>query len=117
MLDHTSLRQEDVLPFHIVEDQCVGGNYRLIDSEEAAKRHRWYYYPAMSPDEVLLFTAFDSDHPAADKLFTKQRMTSSCVHAGFLDPTAPTDEPSRVSIDVRLLVVWDEEEESPVFVN
>jgi len=109
ILDHRSLRSEDVLPFHIIQDRCVGGNYRLLDSEEAAKRHEWFYYPSMTPDEVLLFTAFDTGHPAADELFSQQKMTPSCVHAGFLDPTASANEPSRVSIDVRLLVVWDED--------
>jgi len=63
----------------------------------------------MNPDELLLFTAYDSVHPAADKLFAQQNMTASCLHAGFVDPTAPADEAARVSIDVRLLIVWDDD--------
>jgi uncharacterized protein VirK/YbjX len=98
-----------VLPFHIIQDDCVGGNYRLADSAEAARRHRWMYYSAMNPHELLLFTAFDSAHPAAEKLFAKQNMTASCLHAGFVDPTASVDEAARVSIDVRVLVVWDDD--------
>ena len=109
ILDHTSLRREDVLPFEIIQDGCVGGNYRLLDSAESARRHRWLYYPSMNPDELLLFTAYDSAHPAADKLFAQQNMTASCLHAGFVDPTAPADEAARVSIDVRLLIVWDDD--------
>ena len=108
ILDHTSLRREDVLPFHIIQDDCVGGNYRLLDSAEAARRHRWMYYPAMNPAELLLFTAFDSAHPAAETLFAKQNMSASCLHAAFSDPTAPADEAPRVSIDVRLLLIWDD---------
>ena len=110
MLDHTTLRSEDVLPFHIIQDGCVGGNYRLVDSAEAACRHRWFYYPDMNPDEVLLFTAFDSAHPAAATLFANQNLTASCLHAAFVDPTAPVNEPARVSIDVRVLVVWDDDD-------
>jgi len=67
------------------------------------------YYSAMNPHELLLFTAFDSAHPAAEKLFAKQNMTASCLHAGFVDPTASVDEAARVSIDVRVLVVWDDD--------
>jgi hypothetical protein len=64
----------------------------------------------MNPDEVLLFTAFDSAHPAAATLFANQNMTASCLHAAFVDPTAPVNEPARVSIDVRVLVVWDDDD-------
>ena len=112
VLDHTSLRKGDVLPFSIIEDGFVGGNYRLKDSAEAAARHRWLYFPAMTPGELLLFTAFDSDHPAKEELFTDQNMVASCFHTAFTDPSAPPNEPPRRSIDVRLLVVWDNVDEN-----
>jgi hypothetical protein len=60
--------------------------------------HSWYYYPAMTPAEVLVFKSYDSrlDNPA--------RMTPHCA---FDDPTAPEDAPLRRSIEVRCLVVLD----------
>jgi hypothetical protein len=60
--------------------------------------HRWYYFPAMSPHEVLVFKTFDSriDQPA--------RMTPHCA---FDDPTAPADAPLRRSIEARCLVMLD----------
>jgi hypothetical protein len=60
--------------------------------------HRWFYYPSMTPDEVLVFKTYDSrlDGPA--------RMTAHCA---FDDPSAPTDAPARRSIEARCLVVLD----------
>ncbi len=61
-------------------------------------QHRWYYYPQMQPDEVLVFKSYDSrrDVPA--------RMTPHCA---FDDPAAPPDAPLRRSIEVRCLVVLE----------
>lgn len=63
-----------------------------------ASGHDWYYYPAMRPDEVLVFKTYDSrrDCPA--------RMTPHCA---FDDPTTPPDAPPRRSIELRCLVVLD----------
>jgi hypothetical protein len=60
--------------------------------------HRWYYYPQMQPDEVLVFKTYDSrvDAPA--------RMTPHCA---FDDPTAPADAPLRRSIEIRCLVMLE----------
>lgn len=60
--------------------------------------HQWYYYPAMTPDEVLVFKSYDSrlDMPA--------RMTPHCA---FDDTSAPPDAPLRRSIEVRCMVILD----------
>ncbi|HEY8608333.1 MAG TPA: CmcJ/NvfI family oxidoreductase [Noviherbaspirillum sp.] len=57
--------------------------------------HRWYYYPEMGTDEVLVFKTYDSraDEPA--------RMVPHCA---FDDPSTPPDAPLRRSIEVRCLV-------------
>jgi hypothetical protein len=60
--------------------------------------HTWYYYPAMLPDEVLVFKSFDS------RLDCPVRMTPHCA---FDDPNAPGDAPLRKSIETRCLVVLD----------
>ena len=60
--------------------------------------HRWYYYPAMAPSEVLVFKHYDSRPDA------QARMTPHCA---FDDPTAPADAPLRRSIEVRCLVLLD----------
>jgi hypothetical protein len=60
--------------------------------------HRWYYYPRMTPDEVLVFKSYDSrrDLPV--------RMTPHCA---FDDPTAAPDAPLRQSIEIRCLVMLE----------
>jgi hypothetical protein len=63
-----------------------------------APEHRWYYYPAMTPQELLVFVSFDS------RLDSTARMTPHCA---FDDPTAPEDAPPRRSIEARCLVILD----------
>lgn len=63
-----------------------------------SKEHHWYYYPIMSPRELLVFKSYDSrlDHPV--------RMTPHCA---FDDPNVPADTPPRRSIEARCLVVLE----------
>jgi hypothetical protein len=54
--------------------------------------HRWYYFPAMQPDEVLLIKTYDS---AIDG---RARFT---LHTSFEDPTAAVDAEPRESLETR----------------
>jgi hypothetical protein len=60
--------------------------------------HTWYYYPAMTPEELLVFKTYDS------RLDSPARMTPHCA---FDDPSTPADTPPRRSIEIRCLVVLD----------
>jgi len=57
--------------------------------------HRWYYYPGMTRDEVLLIKTFDSDRSGPAR---------RSIHSAFSNPLAPPDAPARESIESRLLV-------------
>ena len=59
--------------------------------------HRWYYYPRMTRDEVLLLKTFDSA--------TDGRARRS-IHTAFDNPAAAPDAPPRESIESRLLVFF-----------
>lgn len=59
--------------------------------------HRWYYYPAMTRDEVLLIKTFDSA--------TDGRARRS-IHSAFDNPDAAADAPPRESIESRCLVFF-----------
>ncbi len=59
--------------------------------------HRWYFFPALAPDEVLLIKTFDS---------AKDGRARRCVHTAFENPLAPADAPPRESIESRLLVFF-----------
>jgi hypothetical protein len=54
--------------------------------------HRWYYFPEMRPDEVLLIKTYDS---AIDG---RARFT---LHTSFDDPTAAADAEPRESLETR----------------
>ncbi|ATQ75483.1 methyltransferase [Massilia violaceinigra] len=60
--------------------------------------HRWFYFPAMHPDEALVFKQYDSQRSGAAR-FTP--------HAAFEHPDAPPGVPPRVSIEARCLVIYD----------
>jgi len=59
--------------------------------------HRWYYFPNMSCDEVLLIKTFDS---AMDGRARRS------IHTAFINPLTPPDAPARESIESRLLVFY-----------
>jgi hypothetical protein len=58
---------------------------------------RWYYYPRMRPEEILLFKTYDSAEDG------RARFTP---HSSFADPAAPPDAPARESLETRCLVFF-----------
>ena len=60
-------------------------------------QHRWYYFPAMTRDEVVLHKQFDSD---------TTRTARNCFHTSCKDPAAPEDIPPRQSIELRAMVYF-----------
>lgn len=66
----------------------VGEIYAVIYNPN----HRWFYFPRMQRDEVLLIKCFDSATDGRARL---------AVHTAFEDPTTPADAPPRESIEIR----------------
>lgn len=66
--------------------------------------HRWYYYPAMQPGEVLVFISYATrlDTPARITPHPAARMTPHCA---FDHPSIPIDAPLRQSIEARCVVL------------
>mmetsp|Transcript_7792 Transcript_7792/g.14099 ORF Transcript_7792/g.14099 Transcript_7792/m.14099 type:complete len:543 (+) Transcript_7792:102-1730(+) len=79
--------------------QCAE-QYRM--NTKHVDKHRWYYFPAMEKDEVLLFTQFDSD-PSRSSRFT--------FHSAFHDSTVNQSMPSRQSIEIRAMCVFIDEDD------
>jgi len=75
-------------------DGRFGGIYHLAYNP----RQRWYYFPRMERDEVVLLKCFDSltDGTA--------RWTA---HGTFDDPNRPPDAKRRESIEIRTLLFFD----------
>ena len=94
--DETSLVAPDD---YLASDLFMPGarlmQYGLNDHNAA--KHRWYYFPKMQMDEVLLFKQFDSDTALPG------RMT---FHTAFVDPTVRPDAPERQSIEGRAFLFF-----------
>ena len=90
--DAQTLPLEDFVPTDLHYRDRTGEVYSLRFRAE----HRWYYFPHMQPDEVLLLKCYDSDPSRA-------RFTA---HSAFDDPTSPKDAPPRESIEVRTLAFF-----------
>ena len=89
--DAQSMRPEDLIP-------TTAGVKHEVYMFRFSSNHRWYYFPAMAPDEALLLKCFDSIQDG------RARFTA---HTAFKDPTAPPDAPARESIEVRALVFFN----------
>ena len=59
--------------------------------------HRWHYFRDMTPDEVLVFKAHDTDPRRAGRV----------PHTAFTDPTCPAGVPTRASVEMRGLALFD----------
>ena len=89
LCDETSLVSPDD---YLASDLFMPGA-RLMQyglSDHNAAKHRWYYFPKMQMDDVLLFKQFESDTALPG------RMT---FHTAFVDPTVRPDVLERQSIE------------------
>jgi cephamycin C biosynthesis protein len=76
-------------------------------------RHRWYYWGALSPDEVLVFKCYDS---ASRSLALASEGTERaglldvaglCPHSAFFDRGGPVSGHLRTSLELRALLFYD----------
>jgi hypothetical protein len=92
LADAASVAPEDLIATDQVFPDRVGEIYHLAYNPD----QRWYYAPAMTPDEVLLIKGWDSLDDG------RARFTP---HGAFDLPDTPKSAPPRESIEVRTLVV------------
>ena len=59
--------------------------------------HRWHFYRDMTPGEVLIFKAHDTDATRAGRV----------PHTAFTDSTCPAGTPTRASVEMRGLALFD----------
>lgn len=72
----------------------VGQTYRL----KYNPNHRWIYFPAMRPDEAIVFKVYDSEKDG------RARFTA---HTSFEDPATLPGTPARQSIEMRAFAFFD----------
>ena len=91
--DAQSIAPEDLVATDLVYRDRLGEVYSVTYNP----RHRWFYYPAVAPDEALLIKTYDSCEDG------RARFTA---HTSFDEPNTPSDVAPRESIEIRALVFY-----------
>jgi hypothetical protein len=97
LCDGRTVKTQDCVPADTILD--FPGS-RLGRTEATLFRYnaeqRWYYFPDMTQDEVIVFKDFDSD----------ARYPCRVPHTAFDDPNCPAAVPARVSLDLQLFAMF-----------
>ncbi len=86
---------DDFVPFDIVSATEVSETYHLDPGQH--NFHKWYYYPNMRKQEILLFMQYDSNP------MTKTRYA---FHTAVRSPHAAPNAPPRESIECRCIAFF-----------
>ena len=96
--------------FEIHYPDRVGENYFAKYSD----RHQWWFYPALTRDEVVLIKQWDSagelarsGGARADSSGGGGAPCTFSFHSAFSDSAAPEEVPERQSIEVRCVALFD----------
>ncbi|KAJ4316301.1 hypothetical protein N0V94_005510 [Neodidymelliopsis sp. IMI 364377] len=92
MCDVQSCEDSDFFKLHLRYRDRNGENYVM----KYSAKHKWYYFPKMTPEQVVLLKTFDSDPDVA-------RFVG---HTAFRDPTSPPDAPLRESVEIRTICFY-----------
>ena len=93
LCDAATVAPEDLIAAERRHPNRVGEIFHVRHSPA----HRWWYAPALEPDEALVFKVYDSA--------TDGRACHG-AHTSFVDPTVPPNAPPRESIEVRALAFF-----------
>lgn len=93
LCDARSISRDDLVPSDLVYRDKVGETYAFRHNAN----HRWFYFSAVRPDEVVLLKIFDSLVTGAARL---------TAHTAFDDPNTSPNAAPRRSIEVRSLIFW-----------
>ncbi|KAJ7148671.1 hypothetical protein C8R43DRAFT_925448, partial [Mycena crocata] len=85
----------DVLPVALVYPDREGETFGVKYNPQ----HKWTYFSAVKPEELILIKCYDSLQDGSVALYTP--------HTGFSDPATPKGTPLRESIELRALVFYD----------
>ena len=93
MCDVTSSPPSDFFKLHLRYRDRNGENYVMQHSPE----HKWYYFPEITPEKVILLKTFDSETDGRARFVG---------HSAFEDPTTPADAPVRESVEIRTILFF-----------
>ncbi len=96
--DARTLARDDEVTVKAITEEVGSGAIRHDTTGYVYNpEHRWYYFRDMTPDEVLVFKAHDTDSRRAGRV----------AHTAFTDPTCPAGVPTRASVEMRGLALFD----------
>jgi hypothetical protein len=94
--DARSIAFADWVAQDLIYQDRVGETYAITYNPA----HRWFYFPRMRTDEVLLIKCYDSKEDGRARF---------AAHTAFDDPTTPPGAAPRESIEIRTLAFFPPE--------
>ncbi|QQO37563.1 hypothetical protein JJC00_07760 [Bradyrhizobium diazoefficiens] len=94
LCDNNSLLETDVMVHDYTSDVGSKFNSCVLHYNPL---ERWYYFPDMSPSDLILFKGYDSD----------ENSNARAAHAAFDNRRADPDAKQRRSIEARFFVYFD----------
>lgn len=91
--DVTSAAEADMLKMMLRYRERTGEIFVMRHSGA----HRWWYFPYMLPENVLLLKAYKSETDGRARFLG---------HSAFDDPNTPPDAPTRESIEIRMMAFF-----------
>jgi len=99
--DGRTVKETDLFETHVYGYGASNYSWHEVGIEtysvKYSKDQRWYFYPRMSPDEVLIIKSYDS----------LGVIGRTCPHCAFSNPVAQPDTPPRRSIELRVLCFFN----------
>ena len=97
--DARTIEPDDGVPvMAVTEIRGGGGELEFATTGYMhSPQHRWCWFRDMTPDEVLVFVAHDSDPARPHRV----------AHTAVTDPSCPPGTPTRASVEIRGLALFD----------
>ena len=115
LCDAQGVAPSSLVTFELRYADRTGENY--FSKHEAGQK--WFYYPRIERDEALLIKQWDSHGGLARSAGARSDVDSAAAggvslstfsfHSAFELPATPEDAPDRESIEVRCVVVYDDD--------
>jgi hypothetical protein len=93
MCDVTSAAPDDMIKMLLRYRERTGEIFVMRHSSA----HRWWYFPKMTPDNVILLKTYESETDGRARFIG---------HSAFEDPNTPPDAPVRESIEIRTMAFF-----------
>ena len=93
MCDTTTVAEDDYFKLVLRYRDRTGENYLLKHSP----RHRWWYFPNMTPEQLVLLKTYDSATDGTARFVG---------HSAFEDPTSSADAAPRESMEIRTIAFF-----------